>query len=98
MMKKYKCIICKDTTWVCEDHINVSWENGDECCGGAGAPCYCSSMHRDKIAYTDLLAESEKLRAQVKCNETYHRLGGIDDCEPCKALASFDVYKKGLEE
>lgn len=23
----------------------------------------------------------------LKCNETFHRLGGIDDCEPCKALS-----------
>ena len=22
----------------------------------------------------------------LKCNETFHRLGGIDDCEPCQAL------------
>jgi len=26
----------------------------------------------------------------LKCNETFHRLGGIDDCEPCKALAKID--------
>lgn len=32
----------------------------------------------------DLAVESLE---KIGCNETYHRLGGIDDCERCKALA-----------
>jgi hypothetical protein len=34
------------------------------------------------------------LRAALKCNETFHRLGGIDDCEPCKALAQEQEMRK----
>lgn len=26
----------------------------------------------------------------LKCNETFHRLGGLDDCDPCKALAEIE--------
>ena len=33
-------------------------------------------------------------RAALKCNETFHRLGGIDDCEPCKALAQEQQMRK----
>ena len=32
----------------------------------------------------------------LKCNETFHRLGGIDDCEPCKALAKIDKALEGV--
>lgn len=31
----------------------------------------------------------------LECNTTFHRLGGIDDCEPCKAL---DRLKLELEK
>lgn len=42
------CLICKGTQWVCEYHPDISWENGDECCGGAGAPCpKCNPYDRD---------------------------------------------------
>jgi hypothetical protein len=34
-----------------------------------------------------LLRIIEKLSGALKCNETFHSLGGIDDCEPCKAQA-----------
>ena len=27
-----------------------------------------------------------ELVGALKCNETFHRLGGIDDCKPCLAL------------
>lgn len=33
------CPTCNDGRWVCEDHMNVPWDDGDGCCGGAGAPC-----------------------------------------------------------
>lgn len=26
----------------------------------------------------------------IKCNETFHRLGGIDDCEPCLFLKEIE--------
>lgn len=32
----------------------------------------------------------------LKCNETFHSLGGIDDCEPCKALAKIDKALEGM--
>lgn len=31
-------------------------------------------------------AKLEIAVSALKCNETFHRLGGIDDCEPCQAL------------
>lgn len=36
-----------------------------------------------------------KCVAALKCNKTFHRLGGIDDCEPCTAL---DELRVALEE
>lgn len=33
----------------------------------------------------------------LKCNETFHRLGGIDDCEPCKAQAQINRIAEGKE-
>ncbi len=36
-----KCNICKDELWVCENHQDKAWENGDGCCGGAGMLCEC---------------------------------------------------------
>lgn len=42
-------------------------------------------IHEDDIA--KLIAAVRVLSEALKCNETFHRLGGIDDCEPCKALA-----------
>ena len=44
----------------------------------------------------DRLIEVEKvLRGALKCNETFHRLGGIDDCDPCLALKRADEIGKG---
>jgi hypothetical protein len=36
------CKLCKGAGWVCENHLDVPWVNGNECCGGAGAPCVCN--------------------------------------------------------
>ena len=33
------CPVCGGDRWVCEDHPNVPWQDGDGCCGGGGAPC-----------------------------------------------------------
>jgi hypothetical protein len=44
-MSKYKCDKCCDTGWVCESHLNKTWESGldNDCdCGGAGASCSCN--------------------------------------------------------
>lgn len=34
-----KCSSCGDCFWVCENHPDTPWGEGDECCGGAGMPC-----------------------------------------------------------
>lgn len=34
-----KCLRCEGERWVCENHRDVPWGDGDRCCGGAGAPC-----------------------------------------------------------
>lgn len=34
-----KCSNCKDQLWVCENHPNTPWNDGEGCCGGAGSPC-----------------------------------------------------------
>lgn len=34
------CENCNNQRWVCENHSDQPWNDGDpECCGGAGAPC-----------------------------------------------------------
>jgi hypothetical protein len=39
------CKICKGSGWVCENHQDVEWGDGDKCCGGAGMPCECNHIH-----------------------------------------------------
>lgn len=37
------CNICKGEGWVCENHPDVQWNDGNPgCCGGAGKPCKCN--------------------------------------------------------
>ncbi len=38
------CANCDGEGWVCEDHPEVPWREGDGCCGGAGMLCSCSSI------------------------------------------------------
>lgn len=33
------CPGCGGERWVCEDHPDRPWGEGEGCCGGAGAPC-----------------------------------------------------------
>ncbi len=33
-----KCKACSGEAWVCEDHPEKPWQDGD-CCGAAGAAC-----------------------------------------------------------
>ena len=46
----------------------------------------------------DMLLLNPLVKALVdnisQCNETYHRLGGIDDCGPCSALFPFQQDEK----
>lgn len=46
------CANCDNEQWVCEDHPEVPWGNGNGCCGGAGMPCSCNQLYP--------LTESEK--------------------------------------
>lgn len=40
------CTNCKDEGWVCENHPDHPWNEGDpSCCGGAGAPCACNKIN-----------------------------------------------------
>ena len=40
-----ECPICGGTAWVCENHPDTAWLDGDGCaCGGAGIPCRCTGM------------------------------------------------------
>src|SRR5260370_17040732 len=35
-----KCLLCEDSSWVCENHSNRPWQGEHACqCGGAGMPC-----------------------------------------------------------
>lgn len=37
------CANCDGEQWVCENHPEVPWRQGDGCsCGGAGMPCVCN--------------------------------------------------------
>lgn len=38
------CANCDGEGWVCEDHPEVPWLDGDGCCGGAGMPCSCNPL------------------------------------------------------
>lgn len=51
------CTNCDGTKWVCENHPEVPWRDGEGCCGGAGMPCVCSPMHRSKMKASERLKE-----------------------------------------
>lgn len=39
----YRCVHCRDSGWVCENHLSTPWGDGDGChCGGAGTNCVCN--------------------------------------------------------
>ena len=44
MTDKLICANCDGQGWVCENHPEVPWGEGDGCCGGAGMPCACNSL------------------------------------------------------
>lgn len=39
---KDNCKICHGEQWVCEDHPDKAWGEGDGCCGAAGMLCVCT--------------------------------------------------------
>lgn len=52
------------------------------------------NAYRDRRMLCDAL---EVALEALECNITFHRLGGIDDCEPCKAKAKIDEIMRGQE-
>lgn len=38
------CNICSNTRWVCEQHPDKSWSEGNNCCGSSGVPCKCHPL------------------------------------------------------
>jgi len=42
------CKNCEDVNWVCENHNNKPWDDGADCCDGAGMPCpICNNVTTD---------------------------------------------------
>lgn len=39
-----RCANCDGEGWVCENHPEVPWFDGEGCCGGAGSPCACNPL------------------------------------------------------
>lgn len=53
------CEICLGELWVCENHPEMPWGEGEECCGGAGMPCPCNTERPPRMPPgTTILAES----------------------------------------
>lgn len=36
------CSTCNGELWVCEEHPDHPWQDGDGCCGAPGIPCKCN--------------------------------------------------------
>lgn len=45
MEKNISCANCDNQGWVCENHPEVPWNDGEGCCGGAGMPCKCNTSN-----------------------------------------------------
>ncbi len=45
-----KCKNCNGEGWVCEDHPTKPWQDGEGCCGAAGAACNICNADRDKLS------------------------------------------------
>lgn len=60
-----------------------------------GAEYTYVNILKDQLTATREMCE--RLSKQIICNITFHELGGIDDCEPCKALAAYEKFKKEWE-
>jgi hypothetical protein len=52
-------------------------------------------IHPKDTERKNLIEALRRAVGALKCNETFHRLGGIDDCEPCFALAEVDKIMAG---
>lgn len=47
-------------------------------------------MTKEGVEYFRGLAQ-QQVEKELRCNETFHRLGGIDDCDGCKVRQSVGV-------
>lgn len=59
-----------------------------------------NNAHFCRLAANKITSLTKSLEVAVealKCNQTFHRLGGIDDCEPCKALDQVTTILEGSE-
>lgn len=46
ILRKLACPFCYGEGWVCENHPDNAWMEGEQkCCGGAGAPCRCNKAN-----------------------------------------------------
>ncbi len=59
MSIQYLCANCDGTGWVCEDHPEVPWLDGESCCGGAGSPCSCSFDYEENVKLKNLNVQGE---------------------------------------
>lgn len=59
------CVLCKDTGWVCEFHMDKPWEGEGACgCGGAGCNCVCNPNGEDRGMFDAVYAAVDE--TQVK--------------------------------
>jgi hypothetical protein len=49
-MTKRDCPVCRGIGWVCENHINVLWDDEIGCTCGARRPCDCNSGDEPDIS------------------------------------------------
>ena len=57
--------------------------------------CYWKGKRDMYDAQTPLLLKAIEALDEIGCNETFHSLGGIDDCVRCKTLAEIEKELKG---
>jgi len=86
--------------WVCRERghgIMREFEITEDKCGGILFRSTSYGKMREDAEFIGALnpEQVKKLIAALvvaegamECNESFHRLGGIDDCEPCKARKS----------
>jgi hypothetical protein len=88
MSDQRSCDICKGEGWVCENHPNVAWEDGEAtCCNGscgAGMLCECEKK-RERQARIELI---ERMLASQSKYKVIFNPTGIDANEEVHFLLS----------
>jgi len=84
----------------CNDGNEHDFDSNTEseyCAKGCGEKWAIYAIKKLGADLTEKDAEIEQLKSKlkvaaslIKCNETFHRLGGIDDCEPCLFLKEIE--------